>query len=158
MDPDLRQDDALTLTRPASLDLGFLELDVLARPRVVLLEAQLLGLGARVLLGHVKEARVGGADELDLDRCRLRHWKNPDAKRKAANAAPSRGANDAADRFCQPSRIRNGGLTNFLEPAANRGGRYGDRSAGACQDPGGLAHRRDPRCGPAYFPARAVRP
>ena len=55
------------------LDLGFLELDVLARDRVVLAERHLLGLVARVLLGHIEEARVGGADELDLDGCRLGH-------------------------------------------------------------------------------------
>ena len=35
---------------PESLDLGFLELDVLADARVVLLEAQLLGLGAGFFL------------------------------------------------------------------------------------------------------------
>src|SRR5689334_7949551 len=111
MDPDLRQDDA-ALRRLASFDLRFLELDVLARTRVVLLEAQLLGLGARILLGHVKEARVRGADELDLDRCRLRHWKNPDFKKEERpDAAPSRGANDAPGRFCQSTRDRNGGLT-----------------------------------------------
>src|SRR4029079_11225336 len=54
-------------------DLGFLELDVLARDRVVLTEAQLLGLRARVLLGDIEEAGVSAADELDLDGCRLGH-------------------------------------------------------------------------------------
>ena len=41
------------------LDLRFLELDVLARDGVVLAEAHLLGLVARILLGHVEEAGVG---------------------------------------------------------------------------------------------------
>ena len=63
----------------SSLDLGFLELDVLAGDRVVLLEAQLLGLGARVLLRHVEEAGIGAADELDLDGCRLGHLTVPNA-------------------------------------------------------------------------------
>src|SRR4051812_33987359 len=53
------------------LDLGFLELDVLTRDGVILLEAQLLSLGPRILLRHVEEARVGTADELDFDGCRL---------------------------------------------------------------------------------------
>jgi hypothetical protein len=53
--------------RAILLDLGFLELDVLAHDRIVLLEAQLLGLGARILLRHVVEAGVGRRDELDLD-------------------------------------------------------------------------------------------
>src|SRR5215210_7716582 len=57
----------------ASLDLGFLELDVLAHLRVVFAEGHLLGDVPRILLGHVVEARVGGADELDLDRGRLGH-------------------------------------------------------------------------------------
>src|ERR1700712_4078663 len=57
----------------SSLDLGFLELDVLAHDRVVFLEGHLLGDVPRILLGHVEEAGVGGADELDLDRGRLGH-------------------------------------------------------------------------------------
>src|SRR5436305_297955 len=59
--------------RPQLLDLGFLEFDMLAHDRVVLVEAQLLGLGARVLLGDVKEAGISRADELDLDGGRLGH-------------------------------------------------------------------------------------
>ena len=42
------------------LDLGFLELDVLSRDRVVLLHRELLGHGPRVLLRDVEIARVGG--------------------------------------------------------------------------------------------------
>src|SRR5437763_8466741 len=85
-------------TRPAArsrkpaglLDLRFLELDVLARNRIVLLEAQLLGLGARILLRHIEETRVCAADELDLDGCWLGHGSIPIEKRKAAAAASSR--------------------------------------------------------------------
>src|SRR3981189_1475904 len=55
------------------LDLRFLEDDVLARDRVVLLELELLGLGARVLLGHVVEAGIGAGYHLDQDRGRLGH-------------------------------------------------------------------------------------
>jgi two-component system cell cycle response regulator DivK len=63
--------------KPKLLDLGFLERDVLAHDRVVLLEAQLLRLGARVLLRHVEKAGIGAADELDLDGCRLGHRTRP---------------------------------------------------------------------------------
>ena len=55
------------------LDLGFLELDVLARDRIVFLERELLGLGAGVLLGHVEIAGVGGREQLDLERGGLGH-------------------------------------------------------------------------------------
>src|SRR5690606_23990501 len=55
------------------LDLAFLELDMLARDRIVFLHRQLVGHGARILLRHVEEARVGGADELDLDGGGLGH-------------------------------------------------------------------------------------
>src|SRR5947209_12569280 len=57
----------------ALFDLRLFEVDVLARDWVVLAEAELLGLGPRILLGHIEEARVGAADELDLDGCRLGH-------------------------------------------------------------------------------------
>src|SRR5258708_23889582 len=55
------------------LDLGFLELDVLARDRIVFLEGQLVGLGAGVLLGDVEIAGVGGREQLDLERGGLGH-------------------------------------------------------------------------------------
>src|SRR3546814_2924250 len=58
-------------------DLGFLELDMLAHDRVIFAERQLLGLGARVLLGHIEEAGVSRADELDLDGGRLGHCPRP---------------------------------------------------------------------------------
>src|SRR6266446_8757166 len=62
------------------LDLGFLEHDVLARHRVVLLERELLGLGARILLGDIEEAGVGAGDHLDQDRGRLGHGLCPYAR------------------------------------------------------------------------------
>ena len=67
------------------LILASLNSTCLRATRVVLLEAQLLSLRARILLRHVEEARVRGADELDLDRCRLGHCLIPIlSKRKAA--------------------------------------------------------------------------
>src|SRR5688572_3110705 len=59
--------------RKILLNLRFLEVDMLAHDRVVLAHGHLLGLVARVLFGHIEEAGVGGADELDLDGCRLGH-------------------------------------------------------------------------------------
>src|SRR5262249_49284402 len=61
--------------RASLLDLAFLEDDVLARHRVVLLQLELLGLGARVLLRHVVEAGIGAADELDEDGVGLGHGR-----------------------------------------------------------------------------------
>jgi hypothetical protein len=58
------------------LDLRFLELDVLARDRVVLLLDQLVGHGARVLLGDVIEAGIRRGNELDLDGDRFGHVQN----------------------------------------------------------------------------------
>src|SRR4029078_11087883 len=49
------------------------EVDVLLHDRVVLLEHQLLGTCARVLLRHVKEPRAGGRKQLDLLRYGLGH-------------------------------------------------------------------------------------
>jgi hypothetical protein len=46
---------------------------MLAHDRIIFAEAQLLSLGARILLRDVEEAGVGGADELDLDGGRLGH-------------------------------------------------------------------------------------
>src|SRR3546814_12597057 len=53
----------------ASLDLGFLELDMLARTRVVFPHRHLLGHRARVLLGDIEKARVG---EIGRASCRER--------------------------------------------------------------------------------------
>src|SRR3954454_20623751 len=101
MDPRLRGDESFAATPLGSLDLGFLELDVLARARIIFLEAQLLGLRARVLLRHVEESRVRGADELDLDGCRLGHRVVLSLleKRKAAAAARSAGSLICGRRF-----------------------------------------------------------
>jgi hypothetical protein len=57
------------------LDLGFLEIDVLPRNRVVLAERQLVGLGTAVLAGDVEEARVGRGQKLDLDVCGFCHGR-----------------------------------------------------------------------------------
>src|SRR5581483_4450486 len=62
---------------PILLDLCFLELDVLARDRVILLLDQLVGHGARILLGDVVEAGVGRGHELDLDGDRFGHVLKP---------------------------------------------------------------------------------
>src|SRR4030095_12920244 len=104
------------------LDLGFLELDVLARDRVVLSEAQLLGLGARILLGHIEEARVRAADELVLDGCRLAHRTIPNSQKKKSGLPPLMcGANDAAPPKCQPMQVRNLHLTILGEPPLYEG-------------------------------------
>ena len=55
------------------LDLGFLELDVLARDRIIFLESEFLGLRAGVLLRDVEIAGVGGREQLDLERGGLGH-------------------------------------------------------------------------------------
>ncbi|CAN1722319.1 protein of unknown function [Hyphomicrobium sp. 1Nfss2.1] len=55
------------------LNLGFFEFDVLPGDRVVLLEYELLGACARVLLRHVKEPRACGRKQLDLLRYGLGH-------------------------------------------------------------------------------------
>src|SRR6266576_1692677 len=61
--------------RGRSLDLGFAELHVLLRDRVVLLLDQLLGHGARILSRDVIEAGVGAGDQLDFDGGGFRHGK-----------------------------------------------------------------------------------
>ena len=53
-------------TSPGSLDLGFLVFDVLLGDRIVFLLRQLVGLGARILAGHVVVAGAGAGHELDL--------------------------------------------------------------------------------------------
>jgi len=59
------------------LDLGFFELDVLARNRIVFLEDHLVRERARIFLGHVKETGARSALELDLYGCRLSHRTPP---------------------------------------------------------------------------------
>ncbi len=46
---------------------------MLAHDGVIFAERHLFGDVARIFLGHVKEARVSGAEQLDLDRGWLRH-------------------------------------------------------------------------------------
>ena len=92
-DADLAAIPVMAVTAYAvvrSLDLGFLELDVLARDRVVFAEAHLLGRVPGVFLGDVIEARVGGADELDLDGGRLGHEPWNPAKRVGSGGARHR--------------------------------------------------------------------
>lgn len=48
------------------LDFGFPEQHMLACFRVILLQLQLLRLGARVFLGHIIKPGICSADELDL--------------------------------------------------------------------------------------------
>ena len=55
------------------LDFGFLELDMLAHDGVIFAERHLFRDVARIFLGHVEEARVSGAEQLDLDSGWLRH-------------------------------------------------------------------------------------
>jgi hypothetical protein len=49
------------------LDLGFLELDVLAHDGIVFVHLELGGLGARILLGDVEVTGIRGGNELDLN-------------------------------------------------------------------------------------------
>src|SRR5689334_15537953 len=58
------------------LDLGFTELDMLARDRIVLLLDELVGHGARILLGDIIEAGVRRRNELDLDGDRFGHGRS----------------------------------------------------------------------------------
>ncbi len=60
------------------LDLGFLEVDMLAHDGVILLEGQLFGLRASVLGRHVEETGVGSRQELDLDIGGLGHGSDPE--------------------------------------------------------------------------------
>src|ERR1044072_5738215 len=45
--------------RSILLNLGFLDLDVLARPRIIFADTHLLGVVPRIFLGHVEEAGIG---------------------------------------------------------------------------------------------------
>ena len=57
----------------ASLDLGFLELNVLAHDGVVLAEAHLFSLVAGILLGDIEEAGIRSRNQTDLDGSWLCH-------------------------------------------------------------------------------------
>src|ERR1700755_688626 len=81
------------------LDLGFPEFDMLARDRVVLLLDQLVGHGARILLGDVIEAGVGRRHELDLDGDRFGHgWTLEMGKRARRPTGLQLAGNLAANR------------------------------------------------------------
>ena len=62
--------------RPRLLDLGFLELDVLARDRVVLGLGHLFRHRAAVLLRYVEETGVSRREQLDLDGRCFRHGRS----------------------------------------------------------------------------------
>src|SRR5258707_14432397 len=93
------------------LDLGLAEFDVLARDRIVLLLDELVGHGARILLGDVIEAGIRRGNELDLDGDLFGHVHN--LKYQGIHRRPSglhlRG-NLASDgpksRFCGPKSAR----------------------------------------------------
>jgi hypothetical protein len=65
--------DSLFKQRVGLLDFGFFELDMLAHDGVIFAERHFFRDVARIFLGHVEEARVSGAEQLDLDRGWLRH-------------------------------------------------------------------------------------
>jgi len=62
----------------SSLDFGFLELDVLARDRIIFAEAHFLGLVAWVLLGHIVETRTSRGEQFDFLSNGLGHEMNPE--------------------------------------------------------------------------------
>jgi hypothetical protein len=81
------------------LDLGFFEFDVLARDRIVFLLDQLVGHGARILLGDIIEAGIRRGNELDLDGDRLGHGENLNVKKWApANQRGAFAAQPSLDR------------------------------------------------------------
>src|SRR5262249_33424112 len=65
-------------------DLRLAEFHVLLRDRVVFLLGELVGHGARILLGHVIEAGVRARHQLDLDGGGLRHDAPLKFRRKVA--------------------------------------------------------------------------
>src|SRR5690606_13685526 len=116
------------------LDLRFLEFDVLANDRIVLLEAQLLGLGARVLLRHVIEAGIGGRDELDLDGIGFCHGLVLETPSRADGARRNNSAADA----CRSDLRANYGFAGqcqggYCRPAgaATSSGSAGSRCSGS---------------------------
>ena len=64
-----------TQVKPRLLNLGFLELDVLAHDRVILAELELFSGLTRILFRHVKKAGASGAEQLDEDGGGLSHFK-----------------------------------------------------------------------------------
>src|SRR5262245_15354269 len=97
------------------LDLGFTEFHVLARNRVVLLLHELVGHGARILLGDVVEAGVRRGNELDLNGDRFGHdgslknweiWRRPTGPHSAGNLP----ANRHKSRFSGPNPFQKPGI------------------------------------------------
>ena len=68
-----RPDRYLNQEAKCLLDLGFLELDMLAHDGIVFAERHFFGDVARVFLGHIEKAGVSSTDQLDFDRGWLRH-------------------------------------------------------------------------------------
>src|SRR3546814_5244021 len=66
-----------TLFPYTTLFRSFLELDMLAHDGVIFAESQLFRQIAGVFLGYIEKARVGGADESDLDGGWLCHGPFP---------------------------------------------------------------------------------
>jgi hypothetical protein len=54
-------------------DLGFLELDMLARDGIIFAKRQLFRLVARIFLGDIEKAGVSSADQFDFHSGWLRH-------------------------------------------------------------------------------------
>ena len=55
------------------LDLGFLEVDMLADNRIVLFQDEFFGHRAGIFLGHIEVTRASRGVQADLDSCWLRH-------------------------------------------------------------------------------------
>lgn len=77
-------------SKPILLDLGFLEFDMLFGNRIIFALRDLVGHRARIFLGHVEKARIGGRKQLDLDCCGFSHGGNPRFNVNAALAAKIR--------------------------------------------------------------------
>ncbi len=58
-------------------DFGFLEFHVLFRDRIIFALDHFLGHGAAVFLGHVEEAGIGSAFQLDFDSRGFGHFSIP---------------------------------------------------------------------------------
>jgi hypothetical protein len=89
-----------------SLDLGFLEINMLSHDRVVLLHAHLFRHRAAVLLRDIKEAGVGGRQELDLDGGSFGHFCYPYEKLKRWASALRKLAGHRVSAFESQPRCR----------------------------------------------------
>jgi hypothetical protein len=66
------------------LDLRFLEIDMLARNRIIFAHCHLLGHCPGILLGNVEEAGIGSGNQLDLDGNGLGHGGALDVQARRA--------------------------------------------------------------------------